>query len=191
MTVFFLKRGLCQPIYNIAGYEWGPWLTLFCVLDKKSTKDFGAIVIDTGQWDKPTYLNNQPHLKQIHIKGKKMICKDDYRLVAFLSYNTYVKLYNTYVLSYNTYDLKILTFLYWKFFIWQIYLWVWLHRNTWEKKITARKIHLKSSLKQPCSQGTLGCDSRNQGYHGDGLHHWEQSHQTTASWLRYVLSSHK
>ena len=51
-------------------------MTLFCVLDKKSTKDFGAIVIDTGQWDKPTYLNNQPHLKQIHIKGKKMIFND-------------------------------------------------------------------------------------------------------------------
>ena len=30
---------------------------------KKSTKDFGAMVMDTGQWDKPTYLNNQPHLK--------------------------------------------------------------------------------------------------------------------------------
>lgn len=169
---------MCQPIYNIAGYEWGPWLTQFCVLDKKSTKDFGAIVIDTGQWDKPTYLNHQPHLKQIHIKGKKMICKSDYRLVAFLSYHTYIK-----------YDLKFLTFLYWKFFIPQIYLWVWLHRNTWKKKITVRKIHLKSSLKQPCSQGTLGCDLRNQGYHGDGLHHWEQSHQTTVSWLCWVAAN--
>lgn len=105
-----------------------------------------------------------------------MIRKNDCRLVAFLSYNIYVK-----------YDLKILTLLYWKFFIWQICVWVWLHRNTWKKKTTVRKIHLKSSLKQERSQGMLGCDLRNQGYHGDGLHHREQSHQTTDAWLCYML----
>ena len=57
-----------------------------------------------------------------------MVHKNDFRLVAFLSYNIYVK-----------YNLKILTFLHWKLFIWQICVWVWLHRSTWKKENNSKE----------------------------------------------------
>ena len=102
----------------------------------------------------------------------KMICKNDYRLVAFLSYNIYVK-----------YNLKILTLILKIFYLANLFMGLITQKHMKKKKITVRKIHLKDFQ---CSQGTVGCDLGNQGYHGDGLHHREQAHQTTVSRLCYV-----
>ena len=81
-----------------------------------------------------------------------MICKNDYRLVAFLSYNIYVK-----------YNLKILTFLYRKFVIWQIYLWVWLHRNTWKKENNSKENPSKEFTEAPVLTGHTGLWLRESG----------------------------